>query len=94
MVFGEALIRLATVFHNVKFTGISQPPYLVLSAMKVVFWLGSVATTLSLGTSGFAVSSQKYVWKNAKIGGGGGFVPGIVFNAKEKVCTFSLTPRQ
>ena len=62
--------------------------------MKVAFWWGSVATALSFGTYGFAVSSQKYVWKNVKIGGGGGFVPGIVFNAKEKVCTSSLTHRQ
>jgi len=32
-----------------------------------------------------AVASQKYTWKNVKIGGGGGFVPGIVFNTKQKV---------
>lgn len=32
-----------------------------------------------------AVSSQAYSWKNVKIGGGGGFVPGIVFNPSQKV---------
>jgi hypothetical protein len=30
-------------------------------------------------------ASQSYTWKNVKIGGGGGFVPGIVFNPSEKV---------
>lgn len=33
-----------------------------------------------------AVSSQAYTWKNVKIGGGGGFIPGIVFNPSQKVC--------
>lgn len=32
-----------------------------------------------------AVSSQSYSWKNVKIGGGGGFVPGIVFNPSQQV---------
>lgn len=32
-----------------------------------------------------AVLSQAYTWKNVKIGGGGGFVPGIVFNPTQKV---------
>lgn len=35
----------------------------------------------------YAVNSQTYTWKNVKIGGGGGFVPGIVFNPTEKVRT-------
>ncbi len=30
----------------------------------------------------FAVA--QYTWKNVKIGGGGGFVPGIVFNPSEE----------
>ncbi|KAL0580288.1 hypothetical protein V5O48_001705 [Marasmius crinis-equi] len=38
-----------------------------------------------------AVSSQTYTWKNVKIGGGGGFVPGIVFNTKQKGLTFART---
>jgi hypothetical protein len=37
-----------------------------------------------------AVASQAYSWKSVKIGGGGGFVPGIVFNPKEKVSTTRL----
>ncbi|TFK40979.1 hypothetical protein BDQ12DRAFT_710849 [Crucibulum laeve] len=38
-----------------------------------------------------AVSSQAYTWKNVKIGGGGGFVPGIVFNTKEKGIAYART---
>jgi xyloglucan-specific exo-beta-1,4-glucanase len=30
------------------------------------------------------VTSQSYDWQNVKIGGGGGFIPGIVFNPTEK----------
>ncbi|KAL0950943.1 hypothetical protein HGRIS_007696 [Hohenbuehelia grisea] len=39
----------------------------------------------------FAVSPQAYTWKNVKIGGGGGFVPGIVFNPKEKGLAYART---
>ncbi|QRW02511.1 vacuolar protein sorting-associated protein [Ceratobasidium sp. AG-Ba] len=35
--------------------------------------------------------SQPYKWKNVKIGGGGGFVPGIVFNSKEKGLAYART---
>ncbi|KAJ8084221.1 Xyloglucanase [Marasmius tenuissimus] len=38
-----------------------------------------------------AAASQAYTWKNVKIGGGGGFVPGIVFNAKQKGLAFART---
>ncbi|KAF9270407.1 Oligoxyloglucan reducing end-specific cellobiohydrolase [Marasmius fiardii PR-910] len=38
-----------------------------------------------------AVASQTYQWKNVKIGGGGGFVPGIIFNTKQKGLTFART---
>jgi len=38
-----------------------------------------------------AVSSQTYNWKNVKIGGGGGFVPGIVFNPTEKGLAYART---
>ena len=38
-----------------------------------------------------AVSSQSYTWKNVKIGGGGGFVPGIVFNPSEKGLAYART---
>jgi len=50
-----------------------------------------VLTFITLLVDGQAFS-QSYSWKNAKIGGGGGFVPGIIFNPSEKVCkaTFSI----
>ena len=38
-----------------------------------------------------AVSSQSYTWKNVKIGGGGGFVPNIVFNPSQKGLAFART---
>jgi xyloglucan-specific exo-beta-1,4-glucanase len=44
--------------------------------------------------SGHLVSaaSQAYSWNNVKIGGGGGFVPGIVFNPSKKVnCSYCWT---
>ncbi|CAE6467525.1 unnamed protein product [Rhizoctonia solani] len=38
-----------------------------------------------------ATSTQAYTWKNVKIGGGGGFVPGIVFNPTEKGLAYART---
>lgn len=38
-----------------------------------------------------AISSQTYTWKNVKIGGGGGFVPGIIFNPTEKGLAYART---
>lgn len=38
-----------------------------------------------------AVSSQTYTWKNVKIGGGGGFVPNIVFNPSEQGLAYART---
>ncbi|KAI5897742.1 glycoside hydrolase family 74 protein [Schizophyllum commune H4-8] len=38
-----------------------------------------------------AADAQAYSWKNVKIGGGGGFVPGIVFNPSEKGLAYART---
>ncbi|KIJ46121.1 carbohydrate-binding module family 1 protein [Sphaerobolus stellatus SS14] len=38
-----------------------------------------------------AASAQSYAWNNVKIGGGGGFVPGIVFNPSEKGVAYART---
>ncbi|CAE6528734.1 unnamed protein product [Rhizoctonia solani] len=46
---------------------------------------------ISLGLSQAAPSAQSYKWSNVKIGGGGGFVPGIVFNTKEKGLAYART---
>lgn len=33
---------------------------------------------------GAAVTPQPYTWNNVRIGGGGGFVPNIIFNPTQK----------
>lgn len=38
-----------------------------------------------------SLSSQPYTWKNVKIGGGGGFVPSIVFNPSQKGLAYART---
>ncbi|KAF8597228.1 Oligoxyloglucan reducing end-specific cellobiohydrolase [Ceratobasidium sp. AG-I] len=45
----------------------------------------------SLRLAQAAPSAQAYKWNNVKIGGGGGFVPGIVFNTKEKGLAYART---
>ncbi|KAJ3883080.1 hypothetical protein F5051DRAFT_435505 [Lentinula edodes] len=39
---------------------------------------------LAISPLASAVSTQSYSWNNVKIGGGGGFIPGIIFNPNEK----------
>ncbi|KAF8677655.1 hypothetical protein RHS04_06096 [Rhizoctonia solani] len=51
---------------------------------------------ISLGIAQAAPSAQNYKWDSVKIGGGGGFVPGmilqrIVFNTKEKGLAYART---
>ncbi|KAI0704899.1 hypothetical protein BC835DRAFT_1410239 [Cytidiella melzeri] len=48
--------------------------------------LGAVITPFA-----YAVSSQTYNWNNVKIGGGGGFVPGIIFNPSQKGLAYART---
>ena len=40
---------------------------------------------------GLPIANAAYTWKNVKIGGGGGFVPGIVFHPKTKGVAFART---
>ncbi|EED24641.1 endoglucanase, putative [Talaromyces stipitatus ATCC 10500] len=54
----------------------------------------SIATLLAVGLlvdSASAAVSQAYTWKNVKTGGGGGFVPGIVFNPSAKGVVYART---
>ncbi|KAJ7071296.1 Oligoxyloglucan reducing end-specific cellobiohydrolase [Mycena amicta] len=53
----------------------------------------SSLVTLALATARLvgAVAPQAYTWKNVKIGGGGGFVPGIVFNPSMKGLAYART---
>ncbi|RDB29593.1 Xyloglucanase [Hypsizygus marmoreus] len=58
-----------------------------------MFGFNTIAALAAVATSPavYAVSSQAYIWKNVKIGGGGGFVPGIVFNPTEKGLAYART---
>ncbi|KAK7461821.1 hypothetical protein VKT23_008252 [Stygiomarasmius scandens] len=56
--------------------------------MSVLKLLGTLAAISPLA---WAVSSQAYTWKNVKIGGGGGFVTGIVFNPSEQGLAYART---
>ncbi|KAK0465381.1 uncharacterized protein EV420DRAFT_1637520 [Desarmillaria tabescens] len=48
-------------------------------------------TATFFASPALSASSQTYNWKNVKIGGGGGFVPGIVFNPSEKGLAYART---
>lgn len=50
-----------------------------------------VLTLAAFTRLAYGVSSQSYTWKNVKIGGGGGFVPGIVFNPSQKGLAYART---
>ena len=50
----------------------------------------AVAASSSLLASA-SIASQTYTWKNVKIGGGGGFVPNIVFNPSQKGLAYART---
>ena len=57
--------------------------------MRTVALVSALATALTPFVQ--AVSSQAYTWKNVKIGGGGGFVPGIIFNPSKKGLAYART---
>ncbi|KIP12012.1 carbohydrate-binding module family 1 protein [Phlebiopsis gigantea 11061_1 CR5-6] len=55
-------------------------------------WLTLLSTLLASAVPFVhAVSSQAYTWKNVKIGGGGGFIPGIIFNPSQKGLAYART---
>ncbi|ESK83724.1 glycoside hydrolase family 74 protein [Moniliophthora roreri MCA 2997] len=56
--------------------------------LRLILLLGLV---VSNGLLAIAVDPQDYTWKNVKIGGGGGFVPGIVFNPTEQGVAYART---
>lgn len=54
----------------------------------------AISTLLAAAVAPLLVSaapSQCHNWKNVKIGGGGGFIPGIVFNPTEKGLAYVRT---
>lgn len=53
--------------------------------------LQSIFATGLLAASADAAASQAFNWKNVRIGGGGGFVPGIIFNPSAKGLAYART---
>ena len=58
-------------------------PYVFISTL--------VSVSLGFADAAAAISTQAYTWRNVKIGGGGGFVPGIVFNPSQKGLAYLRT---
>ncbi|KAI0090994.1 hypothetical protein BDY19DRAFT_984055 [Irpex rosettiformis] len=50
-----------------------------------------LASSVVLASAADVIPAQSYNWKNVKIGGGGGFVPGIVFNPSQKGLAYART---
>ena len=50
-----------------------------------------VSVTALPPLSSAAIAQQAYKWANVKIGGGGGFIPGIIFNPSEKGLAYART---
>ncbi|WP_051797804.1 cellulose-binding domain-containing protein [Catenuloplanes japonicus] len=60
-------------------------------ALAAVLATGVVAVvTQATGQQAFAAAADPYTWKNVRIDGGG-FVPGVVFNRKEKNLIYART---
>lgn len=57
--------------------------------MKFLLTSSLVLAALTLHTS--AAPYQCHNWKNVKIGGGGGFVPGIIYNPNKKGLVYART---
>lgn len=49
----------------------------------------STAVAFAITVAHAYVTADNYVWENVKIGGGGGFVPGIIFNQGTKGVAFA-----
>lgn len=48
-------------------------------------------SALILAPFASAIGTQSYQWKNVKIGGGGGFVPDIIFNPTKQGLVYART---
>lgn len=62
-----------------------------LSALVPVLSAASALLALIPGASAAAPAAQCYNWKSVRIGGGGGFVPGIIFNPGMKGLAYART---
>src|SRR5262249_11032066 len=66
------------------------------AATVIVLSLIGIAATLVYRSSvasdpALAQTAETYTWRNVAIGGGGGFVPGIVFNTTEQNLIYART---
>lgn len=48
-------------------------------------------TLAALGSAAPVAQQQCYNWKNVRIGGGGGFIPNVVFNTGKKGLVYART---
>jgi xyloglucan-specific exo-beta-1,4-glucanase len=63
----------------------------LFSFLGVLLVLALTACVVMPGQAFAAVTQQQYNWDNVAIGGGGGFVPGIVFSQAEKDLIYART---
>src|SRR3954463_2812559 len=60
----------------------------VLAIALVVGLLGGLVWS---GPRALGAAQQSYTWRNVVTGGGGGFVPGIIFNTKQRDLIYART---
>ncbi|OPX42278.1 xyloglucanase Xgh74A precursor [Ruminiclostridium hungatei] len=60
-------------------------------SIAYVFLIFALIFTLQPAYTFAAVTQQTYNWRNVTIGGGGGFIPGIVYNTTEKGLVYART---
>jgi xyloglucan-specific exo-beta-1,4-glucanase len=68
-----------------------QPLVIAVKMWQSFISLLFLSPTALIAAAAAAVLTQPYSWKNVKIGGGGGFVPGIIFNPSQKGLAFLRT---
>ncbi|UUZ80367.1 hypothetical protein LJK88_36530 [Paenibacillus sp. P26] len=62
-----------------------------LSALVAVALLLSTAAAVSLPTKTFAKPKDHYQFQNVVTGAGGGYIPGVIFNPKQKDLIYMRT---
>lgn len=75
-------------------TGVSNPSKSslalgLLTSCAENMYTQILAALVASGAVQASVLPSTYTWSNVKIGGGGGFVPGIIFNPNEKGLAFA-----
>lgn len=62
-----------------------------LSALVPVLSAAAALLASISGANAAPPAAQCYYWRNVRIGGGGGFVPGIIFNPGRKGLAYART---